>query len=240
MLKIKHKYKEIHLLKSLLLLLITISSANASEIKENNSIKNSTDSGKIKERSIEYMYGRFYNGPYLPYEIRNKKFNSCNAFNLCKMDKRLYGSSFGIRLIDEVKRKGNHKLDIDKIFSFNIQSPKLTEENKIKSIKGGSPRAFGMISYVPTYRYNFNKLSNRFSFGLGAGLNLAIGQVPSELPDKDPLNSQVNMEIEYHLPTKPKKSSIVFSLQHRCNLFGLIGGELKGRQWYTIGFRQMI
>ena len=240
MLKIKHKNNVNHLIKSLLLVLITISSTNASEIKENNSIKNSTDSGKTKERSIEYMFGGFYNGPYFPYEIRKKKFNSCNAINLCKIEKRLYGSSFGIRLIDEVRRKGNHKLDLDKIFSFNIQSPILTEENVIKNIKGGSPRAFGMISYIPTYRYNLSRLSNRFSFGLGAGLNLAIGQVPSELPDKEPLNSHVNMEIEYHLPTRPKKSSIVFGLQHRCNLFGIIGGELKGRQWYTIGFRQMI
>lgn len=240
MLKIKRKYKENHLIKFLFILLITISSTKASEIEENNSIENSHTSGKIKERYVEYMFGRFYNGPYFPYEIRNKKFNSCNAINVCKMDKRLYGSSFGIRLIDEVRRKGKHRLDLDKIFSFNIQSPRLTDENKIKSIKGGSPRAFGMISYIPTYRYNFSKLSNRFSFGLGAGLNLAIGEVPSELPDKDPLNSQVNMEIEYHLPTRPKKSSIVFGLQHRCNLFGIIGGELKGRQWYTIGFRQII
>ena len=165
MLKNKHKDKENHLITSLLLFLVTINSVDASEIKENNSIKNSTDSRKIKERSIEYMYGRFYNGPYFPYEIRNKKFNSCNAFNLCKLEKRLYGLSFGIRLINEVKRKGNHRLDIDKIYSFNIQSPKQTDENKIKSIKGGSPKAFGMISYVPTYRYNFSKLSNRFSFG---------------------------------------------------------------------------
>ena len=143
-------------------------------------------------------------------------------------------------MIDEARRKGNHKLDIDKIFSFNIQSPKLTDGNKIKSIKGGSSRAFGMISYVPTYRYNFTKFSNRFSIGAGAGLNIAIGQVPSELPNNDPLNSQVNMEIEYHLPRVEKRSSVVLSLQHRCNLFGVIGGKLKGRQWYTIGFRQMI
>ena len=97
MLKLKHKYKENHLIKSLILILITISTTNASEIKGNNYIKNSTDSGKIKERSIEYMFGGFYDGPYFPYEIRNKKFNSCNALNLCEIDKRLYGSSFGIR-----------------------------------------------------------------------------------------------------------------------------------------------
>tara|TARA_Y100001968_G_C19404958_1_gene743131 strand:- start:149 stop:868 length:720 start_codon:yes stop_codon:yes gene_type:complete len=230
-------------IKTLLAVISGLIICNPSNANDNKKIEiQDENKAKIIEKSryVEYMFGAFYDGPYIPYQIKKQKFDYCSSLTLCDIKKRLYGSTIGFRLIDKKATKGNHKFDIDKIFLFSLQAPETSKNQTIKSNLGGSNRAFGMISYVPTYRYDIKQLSERVSVGVGTGINLAIGQVPSELPDNNPLKSQLNIEVAYNISSKEKTSAIVLGLQHRCNLFGLIGGKLKGRQWYTIGFRHAI
>ena len=46
-------------------------------------------------------------------------------------------------------------------------------------------------------------------------------------------------EIGYGLD-KSNSIDLVLNLQHRCTLFGLFEGKLRGRQWYTMGIRKWL
>ncbi len=118
---INRKYLKIFLTILSGLLISNPSNANENE-KKDIEYENKT---KIIEKSryIEYMFGAFYDGPYIPYQIKKQKFDYCSSLTLCKIKKRLYGSTIGFRLIDEKATKGNHKFDIDKIFLFGLQAP---------------------------------------------------------------------------------------------------------------------
>jgi hypothetical protein len=75
--------------------------------------------------------------------------------------------------------------------------------------------------------------------GIGAGLNVSLGDMPSEDPNV-PVNSQLNLELAL-TPSANSKFELTFALEHRCTLFGLLNtvdGSLSGSQWYTVGLRK--
>lgn len=94
-----------------------------------------------------------------------------------------------------------------------------------------------MFSIVPTYRYYPKNIGGRLNLGIGVGLNLASRDIPSESKDNENLNTQLNLEIAYRI-NKKTSSDLVMGIKHRCTLFGIIGGKLRGSQWFTIGLRK--
>ena len=96
-----------------------------------------------------------------------------------------------------------------------------------------------MFSIVPTYRYYPKNIGGRLNLGIGTGVNLASRDIPSESNDNENLNTQLNLEIAYRI-NKKTRSDLVIGVKHRCSLFGIIGGKLRGSQWYTIGLRQWL
>ena len=122
-------------------------------------------------------------------------------------------------------RKKNHKVDIDSSITLSSQN------------YGSNNKSFLMFSIVPTYRYCSKNFEERINIGIGAGLNLATSDIPSESHDNENLNSQLNLEIAYRI-NKKTRSDLVIGVKHRCSLFGIIGGKLRGSQWYTFGMRQ--
>ena len=96
-----------------------------------------------------------------------------------------------------------------------------------------------MFSIVPTYRYNTKNFQERLNLGIGTGLNLASVDIPSESNDNENLNTQLNLEVAYQI-NKNNGSELVIGVKHRCSFFGIIGGKLRGSQWYTFGQRHWI
>ena len=96
-----------------------------------------------------------------------------------------------------------------------------------------------MFSVIPTYRYNTKNFQERLNLGIRTGLNLASRDIPSESNDNENLNTQLNLEIAYRI-NKKTRSDLVIGVKHRCSLFGIFGGKLRGSQWYRIGLRQWI
>ena len=179
---------------------------------------------------MEILIGSFYNGNYLPYNLRDNDWNICNSITFCKVKDLLNGELIGVKYINQINRKNNHSIDIDSSIIIGRQ-----KSNTLKRDR----RIFRLISLVPTYRYYFPKETMKFNFGIGVGASLALDKIPSESPVHTPINSQVNMEIGYNF-TNLEKTSLVLNIQHRCTLFGMIGGKLRGRQWYTIGIRKWL
>ena len=72
-----------------------------------------------------------------------------------------------------------------------------------------------MLSIVPTYRYYPKKFVERINLGIGAGLNLASRDIPSEYNDNEYLNTQLNLEVAYQL-NKKYRTDLVIGIKHRC------------------------
>ena len=122
-------------------------------------------------------------------------------------------------------RKKNHKVDIDSSITFNSQDYR------------SSSNSFLMFSVIPTYRYNTKHFKERINLGIGTGLNIAYGDIPSESNDNENLNTQLNLEVAYQI-NKTNRTDLVIGIKHRCSLFGMIGGKLRGSQWYSLGIRK--
>ena len=180
----------------------------------------------INRNAIEISIGKFHPGPYAPYQIDKEKWNKCNTLNFCNL-KNLFGKNIGLTYIKRYYEKKNHKIDIDSSIILNSQKYRSTKNN------------FFIISVIPTYRYETNKLDKRITLGVGAGISIASGEIPLESNDNENLNTQLNLEIAYRI-NKKTSSEIVMGIKHRCSLFGVIGGKLRGSQWYTIGIRQWL
>ncbi len=183
---------------------------------------------KVEEsrNAIEINIGKFHLGPYAPYQIQKKRWNKCNTLYFCETEK-LFGSVFGIKYIKRYFKSNKNNVDIDSSIILGSQNYKSTEND------------FAMLSIVPTYRRRLIYLDNKVQLGIGAGLNLAIGDIPFEGNDNTALNTQLNLEIGYRLKEK-EKLDLTASIQHRCTLFGLIGGDFRGSQWYTVGIRKWL
>ena len=131
-----------------------------------------------------------------------------------------------------------HRIDLDSSFSIGQQSRSIASK-KSKRISEDVQKNFSVISIVPTYRYLFSHKNLNYNFGVGAGLSIAIPYMPSENTTNTPINTQIKLEFGHQLKTI-ENTDIVLGLNHRCTLFGLIGGQPRGRQWYTIGIRKWI
>ena len=145
---------------------------------------------------------------------------------MCNL-KTLFGRNIGLTYIERIYDKNNHKVDIDSSITFSSQK------------NGSEDKSFLMLSVIPTYRYNTKNFQERLNLGIGTGLNLASRDIPSESNDNENLNTQLNLEIAYRI-NKKTSSDLVIGVKHRCSLFGMIGGKLRGSQWYTIGLRQWL
>ena len=181
---------------------------------------------KENKTAIEVSVGSFHPGPYAPYQINKKEWNNCNTLNFCDLD-NLFGKNFGVTYIKRLYEKHNHKVDIDSSITFSSQK------------YGSNNKSLLMFSVVPTYRYYPKNIEERINIGIGTGLNLVSRDIPSESNDNENLNTQLNLEIAYRI-NKKTSSDLVMGIKHRCSLFGIIGGKLRGSQWYTIGLRQWI
>ena len=191
---------------------------NTLEVNRINKKKNKT--------AIEVSVGSFHPGPYAPYQINKKEWNNCNTLIFCDLD-NLFGKNVGVTYIKRFYEKHNHKVDIDSSITFSSQK------------YGSNSKSYLMFSIIPTYRYYPKNIGGRFNLGIGTGLNLASGDIPSESNDNENLNTQLNLEVAYQV-NKENKSELVMGVKHRCSLFGVIGGKLRGSQWYTIGLRQWL
>ena len=192
--------------------------------ENDNALKVNHINKKNNKNAIEVSVGSFHPGPYAPYQINKKEWNNCHSLNFCDLNS-LFGKNVGFTYIKRYYEKNNHKVDIDSSITFNSQKYRSTDNS------------FLMFSVVPTYRYNTKNFEERINIGIGAGLNLATSDIPSESHDNENLNSQLNLEVAYQV-NKKNKSELVIGIKHRCSLFGMIGGKLRGSQWYTIGMRQ--
>ena len=189
---------------------------NTLEVNRINKKKNKT--------AIEVSVGSFHPGPYAPYQINKKEWNNCNTLNFCDLN-NLFGKNVVVTYIKRFYEKKNHKVDIDSSIALSSQK------------YGSSNKRFFMFSVIPTYRYNTKHFKERINLGIGTGLNIAYGAIPSESNDNENLNTQLNLDVAYRI-NKTRRSDLVIGIKHRCSLFGIIGGKLRGSQWYTIGLRQ--
>ncbi len=196
-----------------------------SEEKDNSLEVNHINKKKNKS-AIEVSVGSFHPGPYAPYQINKKEWNNCNTLNFCDLS-NLFGKNFGVTYIKRFYENINHKVDIDSSIIFSSQK------------YGSSNKSFLMFSIVPTYRYYPKSFEERLNLGIGAGLNLASSEIPSESNDNENLNTQLNLEVAYRI-NKENRSDLLIGVKHRCSLFGIIGGKLRGSQWYNIGLRQWL
>lgn len=172
--------------------------------------------------ALEFSAGTFTPAGYGP-DSRN---GLCTALTLCS-DEGLFGSVFSLTYVRRLRNNNQHNLDLDVSGYVGIQSV------------DGPSRTFGMLSVVPTYRLRLPRRLSRLTAGIGAGVNVAIGDMPSEDPNV-PVNSQLNLELAL-TPRMDSKFEITFALEHRCTLFGLLNtkdGSLSGSQWYTVGLRR--
>ena len=192
--------------------------------ENNNALEVNQIKKKRKESGIELSVGSYHPGPYAPYQINKKEWNNCNTLNFCDLN-NLFGKNPGVTYIKRIYEKNNHKVDIDSSIALSSQK------------YGSSNERFFMFSVIPTYRYNTRIFEERVNIGIGSGLNLATSDIPSESHDNENLNTQLNLEIAYRI-NKKTSSDLVMGIKHRCSLFGIIGGKLRGSQWYTIGIRR--
>lgn len=172
--------------------------------------------------AIEFSAGTFTPAGYGP-DSRN---GWCTALTLCS-EEDLFGSVFSLTYVRRLRNNNQHNLDLDVSGYVGIQSV------------DGPSRTFGMLSIVPTYRLRLPRRLSFLTAGIGAGINVAIGDMPSEDPNV-PVNSQLNLELAL-TPRMDSKFEITFALEHRCTLFGLLNtkdGSLSGSQWYTVGLRR--
>ena len=188
----------------------------ALEVNHINKNKNKT--------AIEISVGSFHPGPYAPYQIKKKEWNNCNTINFCNLS-NLFGKNIGLTYIRRYYEKNNHHVDIDSSIKFNSQKYRSKQHN------------FLMFSVVPTYRYYTKQFDERLNLGVGAGINLASGDMPSEYQNNKKINTQLNLEVAYRI-NKTNRSDLVIGVKHRCSLYGLIGEKYRGMNWYTIGFRK--
>ena len=191
---------------------------------------------KQSKSAFEVFTGSFYKGTYAPFSIRKNEYNSCNSFTFCNFKKNLSGKLIGARYIKRIASNKSNYFDIDTILLFGKQ-PLISSKNTLYS--NDYKKTFTLISFIPTYRYYFPNESKNSNIGVGVGLNIALNPLPSERENTYPLNSQVNLEFAHNI-SKVENIDLVFNLQHRCTLFGLIGGKLQGRQWYTLGLRKWL
>jgi hypothetical protein len=200
---------------------------NSTYADENdNNLKVNHINKKKNKTAIEVSVGSFHPGPYAPYQINKKEWNNCNTLNFCDLN-NLFGKNVGLTYIKRFHEKNNHKVDIDSSITFSSQDYSSTDNSYL------------MFSIVPTYRYYSKNFDERLNLGIGIGLNLASRDIPSESKDNENHNTQLNLEIAYRI-NKKTSSDLVMGIKHRCSLFGIIGGKLRGSQWYTIGLRQWI
>ena len=194
--------------------------------EKDNALELNHINNKKKKNALEVSVGSFHNGPYAPYQLNKKKWNNCNTLNFCDLN-NLFGKSVGVTYIKRFHEKKNHKIDIDSSITFSSQEYRSTDNSYL------------MFSIVPTYRYYSKNFDERLNLGTGVGLNLASRDIPSESKDNENINTQLNLEIAYRI-NKSNRSDMVIGIKHRCSLFGIIGGKLRGSQWYTIGLRQWL
>ena len=231
--------RQIYILGLLLLLMVDVlypSGGNAnqrSKLKNNNVIYNKSTS------AIEFFTGTFYKGKYTFKSKRDNSWNTCNSMTFCDIDKNMFGTLYGMKHTKRYFKFSKSTIDIDNSILYGTQSPQLSETNKILNYKGGEQKSFFLLSVIPTYRYYIPVKDTYLNLGIGGGLNYAINQIPSEYPTSNKLNSQINFEIGYGLD-KSNSIDLVLNLQHRCTLFGLFEGKLRGRQWYTMGIRKWL
>ena len=181
---------------------------------------------KKPKTAIEVSGGSFHPGPYAPYQLNKKKWNNCNTLKFCDLN-NLFGKSVGVTYIKRFHEKNNHKIDIDSSITFSSQK------------YGSNNKSFLMFSVIPTYRYNTKHFKERINLGIGTGINMVFGEIPHGYKVNENINAQLNLEVAYRI-NKANRNDLVIGIKHRCSLFGMIGGKLRGSQWYTIGLRQWI
>ena len=194
--------------------------------ENDNALKVNPINTKKNKKAIEISFGSFHPGPYAPYQMSKKKWNDCNSMNLCNLNK-LFGNAVGVKYIKRYYKNMNHNLDIDTSLTFGNQDYKSKSQD------------FIMFSIVPTYRYKISRIVRNPTIGIGAGLNLANNEIPSESKGNENLNTQFNIELGFEF-NKKDKSEIILALNHRCTLFGAIGGKYSSSQWYTFGLRKWL
>tara|TARA_E500000331_G_scaffold297610_1_gene296996 strand:- start:44 stop:313 length:270 start_codon:yes stop_codon:yes gene_type:complete len=89
----------------------------------------------------------------------------------------LSGRNIGLKYINGIYEKNNHKVDIDSSITFSSQK------------NGSNNKSVLMFSVIPTYRYNTRNFKDRLTLGIGTGLNLASRDLPSESNDNENLNT---------------------------------------------------
>jgi hypothetical protein len=172
--------------------------------------------------ALEFSAGTFTPAGYGP----DRGNGWCTALTFCSEDP-LFGSLFSLSYIRRLWNHNQHNLDLD-----------VTGYGARQSVDGPT-ETFGMVSLVPTYRLRLPRPLSFLTAGIGVGVNVSIGDMPSEDPHV-PVNSQLNLELAL-TPLKDSSFEVTFALEHRCTLFGLLNtvdGSLSGSQWYTIGVRK--
>ena len=231
---INSHYLKTNLIITLLFITFINNFFRISQAKESTPINNKSKKSLIsKNNAFGISYGKFYNIQFSPYSIRNKEWTACSALTLCNLDKELHGNLYNINYSKKIFREKNFFIDYN--LSVGEQSNKVKED---KQIKNNYTSYFTLISAVPTYRYFFPSDTKKFNLGIGTGLSMSIGKIPSEY-NKSKVQTQVNLEFGYEVSEK-LNTDIVLKLNHRCTLFGLIGGSYQGRQWVTVGLRRWI
>ena len=72
-----------------------------------------------------------------------------------------------------------------------------------------------MFSIIPTYRYYTKFFEENINLEIGAGLNLASDDIPSESNDNENHNTQLNLEVAYQI-NKNNGSELLIGVKHRC------------------------
>jgi len=212
--------------------------------KENSPPTNEQPQKKAIEKlnAISVSYGKFATGIYSPYEPYGStwRWDDCSAITFCTSD-GLYGDLFSLGYTRRIYNGKTNKFDVD-IQAYLAGQVDTTGVNNQQRVTGTTEHFFGMIAIVPTYRVKLPRPLNDITLGAGLGINLATGQVPSDLPYNNPVNSQVNLEIAA-TPLKDKTLQLTFALQHRCSFFGILNstdGSNTGSQWWSIGLRKWL
>ncbi len=151
-----------------------------------------------RHEAIEFSAGTFTPAGYGPDSANGW----CTALTLCS-DDPLFGSVFSLTYVRRLRHHNQHNLDLDVTGYVGTQSV------------DGPTRTFGMLSIVPTYRI---RLPGKLSFltaGIGAGLNVALGDMPSEDPNV-PVNSQLNLELAL-TPSANSKFERTVALSSACS-----------------------
>lgn len=195
-------------------------------------------SDDAKRNAVSVAAGMFHRGWYSVWDTENNTFVLCNAWTLC--GEELFGGVVSVDYTRRLRHRGNFSLDLDVSASLAYQN---IQESWYQPIPPDQQEStFGMVAVVPTLRWRLPKPLRPFTVGVGAGLNLAIGDVPYEYPYDIPLMTAVNVELAYQ-PKPTARYELFAALRHRCAAYGLLNttdDARPGSQYYLLGFRSWL